>query len=815
MVVAACKADIDFTQGRPYACTYGDDSKCGTGWRCGREGQCHQIGAPGTYLCSRDAGDCEASWVCGVDGFCINPDDAGMNLCLSDSDCFHGYRCNVEGRCTPLNGDVIGPTDSPHGPLNVLGPLVAPDGVTNSGVAFAIQPRTGDPQQDALRSWTMAAVSGNNVTTVTNLFHGNYPVATQDAGTFSQVQQIACAPYGVYVRTDTGIELSFTNGNGTQLPVHTGPNPLGPDWDLRTLAAFGVLPDAGPDRIGVVALSTDGGPDFHLINGLAARPLRQSPEPVRSDLFGYDQCLIAVAPDSVWVEPIAGDAGWSQLSLPELTSGEVCMGTWNGPPLRARGAEPNLLAVVLDTTAPATLDGNYPPTQSRVALFDIGALLRPMSFGPDACIATTDLTCHEARTKMVLGICGACQQPNEALLDFFPLVLGQSYGVQSDCVINGALHTYQVTQDLDGTCHQTRVISTEPQFRQLLDPPYGGSNPFALGKAGQHGELWVGENLIDARPLFLDRAPAGVFRPDSLDGGIVSLHMFADQWIAEVAPQGLPVQPLKAATPIAAQLNGNISDVVLTDRRVGRFRDTTLLFNVIATVNATDETFLPPYSAKSTPRADGKNEIVVRSFDTIYSGHAPDNATAPWTIKQQVVPSAGIPITSILTQVADAGTDQLQGYALTGAGLFRLAQDHNEAWTSTAVSTAPGLRVGLFMEAGAFRLGYDDGRVYALPSNVPLTQPTSAHFQGFLHACGETWAIADQGLMRLAPDDGGTGHWVNEPLDSADPVNFSAAALSGGRLFLVGNLIYVFNAYGGALNFVPQAGCNSTSDAGM
>jgi hypothetical protein len=71
--------------------------------------------------------------------------------------------------------------------------------------------------------------------------------------------------------------------------------------------------------------------------------------------------------------------------------------------------------------------------------------------------------------------------------------------------------------------------------------------------------------------------------------------------------------------------------------------------------------------------------------------------------------------------------------------------------------------------------------------------------------------------MRLAPDDGGTGHWVNEPLDSADPGdagNFSAAALSGGRLFLVNNTIYVFNAYGGALTFMPQAGCNG-SDAGM
>jgi hypothetical protein len=815
----ACKPDIDFNQGHPYACTYGDDSKCGQGWRCGHDMFCHQIGTPGTYQCWRDAGDCEANWVCGVDGFCINPDDAGSNLCLADSDCFHGQRCNVDGRCTPLNGDAIGPTDSPPGPLTVLGPLMAPDGVTNSGVAFAIQPRTGDPQADALRSWTMAAVSGNNVTAITNIFHGNYPVAMVDAGTFSQVQQIATAPNGVYVRTDTGIQMSFTNGNGTQVPVHLGPNPIGNDWDLRSLSATGVglLPDAGNEHYTCVALAIDGGTDYHLINGLAARPVRQGPEPVRSELFGFGQCLIGVSPDQLWSLAIAGDGGWNALSLPELTTGNTCGGSWTGAPLRARGAQPNLLAVVLDTTPPMAVDGNYPPTISRVALYDLSALLRPTGASPEACIATVDSSCHEARVKMVLGVCGACQQPNEALLDFFPLVLGQSYGVQSDCVINSTLHTYEVTQDLDGTCHQTRVISGEPQFRQLLDPPLGGSNPFALAKAGQHGELWAGENLVDARPMFMDRAPFGLFRPESLDGGSVPLHVFADEWVAEVTPQGLAVRELRAPTPIATMVAGNIADVVLTDRRVGRYRDQTLLFNVFATVNATDQTFLPPYSAKATPRADGKLEFVVRSFDTVYSGHAPDTPVPAWSIKQQVVPSPGIPISSIITQVADSGTDQLQGYALTGAGLFRLAQDQHDAWTSTPLSTGPGNRVQVFMEAGASRLGYDDGTVYALPSRVPLTTPRSdVHFQSFLHACGETWAIADPlGLMRLAPDDGGTGHWVNEPLDSADAVNFSGPALSGGRLFFVNNTIYVFNAYGGALTFAPQQGCNATSDAGM
>jgi hypothetical protein len=813
----SCKPDIDFTQGHPYACAYGDDTKCGQGWRCGREMQCHQIGTPGTYLCSRDAGDCEASWACGVDGVCINPDDAGMNACVVDTDCFHGLRCNVEGRCTPLNGDSISPTDSPPGALTVLGPLVAPDGVTNSGVAWSIQPRTGDPQADALRAWTGAAVSRNNVTTFTNIGnHGDVPLVLVDAGTFSQVQQIATAPNGVYIRTDGGIVVSFTNGNGTELPVHfTGNVPFGIDWDLRSFQGTGIgqLPDGGNEHYSCAVLSTDGGPDFHLINGQIVRGLRQSPESVRSELFGFGPCLIAAAPDGLFSGAIAGDGGWGPLSLPELTTnGNTCGGNWSGPPLRARGAEPNLLAVALDTN-PLTPDGG--PTLSKVALFDLGELLKPVSGGPDACAATVDASCHEARVKMVLGVCGACAQLNESLYDFFPLVLGQSYGVQTDCVINGTLHTYEVTQDLDGTCHQTRFMSTEPQFKQLLDPPVGGTNPFALAKAGQHGELWAGENLIGARPLFLDRAPGGVFRPEAQDGGTVPLHMFADEWIAEALPVGLAVQDLKGATPIAAAVTGDAADVVLTDRRVGRYRDPPLLLTVFATVNATDQTFLPPYAARAVSRTDGKLEFVVRSFDTVYSGHAPDVFVGAWTIKQQVVPSAGIPITSLVTQTADAGTDLLQGYALTNAGLFRLTQDQNDAWTSTPVTTAPGNRVAVFMEAGASRLGYDDGTVYALPSRVPLTTPVpNAHFQSFLHACGETWAIADQGLMRLAPDDGGTGHWVNEPLDSADPKNFSAAALSGGRLFQAANTLYVFNAYGGALTFVPQAGCNG-ADAGM
>jgi hypothetical protein len=463
-------------------------------------------------------------------------------------------------------------------------------------------------------------------------------------------------------------------------------------------------------------------------------------------------------------------------------------------------------------------DGNYPPTQSVVALFDLSALRTFASGsdgGPPACAASLSPgTCHDARVQKLVGICSACGLGDESLLDFFPLVLDQNYGVQTDCVVNGNVHTYEVTQSLDGTCNLTRVVSTEPQFNRLLDPPFGGTNPFGLAKAGPHGELYAGDNLLDAPPLFLDRAPGGLFYPQLSDGGLLPLRMFADEWVAELTPQGLAVFEQKGPTPIVASVTNYAGGVVYSDRRVVQVRDNVI--NLFANVIATDATFLPPYGAHATVRNDGKREVIVRSFDTLYSGHAPSNPTAPWPIRLQAIPSGGSPITSLVTWAArnpDAG--QIEGYALTPTGLFAVHQDLSDSWTTTPVPTPPGNRAGLFVEGTSGRLGYEDGTVYALPSRVLLAPGIEGmHFTSFLHACGESWGLNEGGLWRLKPDGGGTGHWVNEPLVGVDPNNFSGDAIVGARLFAIAGALYVFTAHGGALTFTPQGGC-ANSDGGM
>jgi hypothetical protein len=817
-LLLACKPDVDFSQGRPYLCD--SDSQCGSGWRCGLEGVCHQTGTPGTYRCDRDAGACEAGWACGVDGFCIDPDDAGNNACASDSDCFHGLRCDSDGRCVDPRAELLSPNDSPPGLLTVLSPKLLPQGPTGAAVAYAVERRSGNPTADAQRRSRLVFADHGQVLVLLSNPPGLLVVL--DAGYYpSGISAVAVNDFVEWTMADGGLYALgtvATNPLKTPTPVHdaTAGGQLSQDWDIRT---------AFHDNFGLVALARDGGADFHLVSGANGGVVRKGPTAERPELIGLGACLLAGTPSALWsADPGAGtDASiWGALALPELDNDRTAGG--DPKPARLRAATPNLLAVALDLdTLPQQLPDDAGaaqalPTKSDVALYDVGNLLQPgfaADGGPPACAPATGLNGHDTRVKLLLGPCNACEFSSEVLLDFHPLVQDQQYAVQTNCFTNGNLRTYVLTETLDGQCVRTRTSATDPQFQGPYPPYFGGTNPFGVALAGSHGELWAGDNLITAQPVFLDRPAQGLYAPRTSGGALGTLHAFADEYVEQLSDIGFQV--VDAGQPaIACAVVGTTDQVVTLDGRVVQLREGGFL-TPVATVKAPPDTFLPPFFARAVPRADGATEYVLRSFDTLYSGHAPPGATTGFQLKLQVVPAPGTPLTGSAFWAPDgADAGQLVGYVLSPGGLFEVSQASDNSWDSAPVATPPGPRATVFSDGKAGRLAYQDGRLFTLPSRVQLAPGLpGVQFNGFLHACGETWGLtADDGLVRLHPVDGGTGVWVNEPLDSADAYNFSPAALSGGKLIAFNNQIYVFNGTGGALTFVPAQGCGSSPDAG-
>ncbi len=776
LLLGSCKSDVDFTQGRPYQCT--DNSQCGT-------------------------------WVCGVLGTCIDPADAGNNACNTSADCFNGLRCNVEGICVDTTGQLLNLVAAAPGPVTILAPLLLPQGATNGEVAYAADALTGDPSIDSFRNWTFVASYEGQVSIVSSRA-SDYPFRTADGGQFSNVSQVAANQNFAWVMTDTNLFQIDTAGAafGTTTPVHTSTgDPLGPDWDLRT----SYFPN-----VALIAIAQDGGGDFRALHGVGAGVVRSGPFSTRSEIVGMNGCFLAVAP-SVLSVANGVDGGWAQLALPGLAN-SFCGDGGTATPTRVRATTENLLAVAEDCSPPdpTVLDGNYGQSQSRVWLYDVSLLLGPGSNddgGPPACVPVPETSIngfvHDTRVTPVVANCGACDLSNEELLDFFPLVLNQQYAIEATCIAGSTQHTYQVTQALDGSCTRTRVADPSPQFSSGLAPAFGGTNPFALSRGGAHGQLYRGDNLSTSTPLFLDQPPTGIFQPLQRypDAG-VPVRMFVGTREFEVTPFGIEQANIDSNTLIVSTVNGDSANVLLNDGVLVTLKDT--LVYSFGYVVATPDVFIAPYGARQLVRSDGITEHIVRSFDSIYVGHyagAPGN----FPLKLALVPSGGTPISN-LTVLANTDPDAglLTGYALTPTGLFKIDENNDEVWSAVPVSTAPGNRISLFTTLGAqHRLGYDDGTLYALPSRVVIAAPLpdGAQAVDFQPGCSEIFVLSTQGLYRLVADPDGTGHWVNEPLDAGDDFNFSPSALSGGRLFYLSNTLFLFNAYGGALTFVPQGGC--------
>lgn len=98
--------------------------------------------------------------------------------------------------------------------------------------------------------------------------------------------------------------------------------------------------------------------------------------------------------------------------------------------------------------------------------------------------------------------------------------------------------------------------------------------------------------------------------------------------------------------------------------------------------------------------------------------------------------------------------------------------------------------LSVWNDGDRFRLGYDDGTLYSLPSLVPLSNPSPTPVSSYATFCRIVYAATADGLVRLDSDaGGGSAGWIAVSLPS--PLD-GPGALTGGRLYSTGNELDVF-----------------------
>jgi hypothetical protein len=151
-----------------------------------------------------------------------------------------------------------------------------------------------------------------------------------------------------------------------------------------------------------------------------------------------------------------------------------------------------------------------------------------------------------------------------------------------------------------------------------------------------------------------------------------------------------------------------------------------------------------------------------------------------------------------------------RGYVVAQGQLFEVVAPSEVEWRAKPIAVPAGQPMGVWRDGDRGRVVLSDGRVFSLPSLVPLA-PTLPEIPpaaaGFTQMCGQGYVLGGTGVYRLMADpaDSGTGHWValdGGGLLSGDPFP------SSGAVRTIGNHLYVGTSYGAVLRFSAAAMCN-------
>lgn len=202
----------------------------------------------------------------------------------------------------------------------------------------------------------------------------------------------------------------------------------------------------------------------------------------------------------------------------------------------------------------------------------------------------------------------------------------------------------------------------------------------------------------------------------------------------------------------------------------------------------TESVFGPPYHADIASTSDGKEILVISTFDTVLAADITDSVNAPPptdpfsfqeffdAVEPQVKFSAVLrtPVQSLVTLAAksdaDGGSGEVEGYVLQASRVFRFRAPNFNVWRTEEIvledETEP---LAVFADGVRGRVGMKNGRVYSLPTRFALAEELPANAQpatAFHSWCGHVVAVARDGVYRLAQTSAAVATWERLPLPS-------------------------------------------------
>ncbi len=733
-----------------------------------------------TSQTERSKGGCPGNLFCGGDSACHSPEETGSYACRADFDCGGDFRCGPKGVCIDPSGDALR-ADAPDVSIDA-GRLVTSNAPWNTVKALAV----GSTFYERRGAGLLIDVSPVAVSDDTHVyvvatsqqgllgaqpprrfFMGRAPLAgvTELAVARNQVYALAGGKVyffewspspdgGALQELDAG--APYRTAIGTRLSVGSAANPFVIEYTPNA--------DAGDYRVYDTSFEY---PTTNVINVGGFNFGSFSLDHITDTDGRY---VYAVVNGRVWaahriggmLSGSSGPSGWLFSSIGLNSPGRDQLFQCNGT---NETGEDLVFRTLHIGENPDLSQTEHPLVAVQVdAILDGGAVTqRWMRLDPDSTLGGCGSGFPQIDRHVVRGNCPTCA-PGEVLLDLQWGVdpVTRVAALRSECAGPGGMKAfYDLQTDPGGfACYRTRRagVGYRGQGEPLRARTNPGKSAVAFGKnvaVRRDGlDLWV--------PLALDALPsvAASYGPSFVAFG--QRTMFVETPLIGPALHQL-VDPV---SPYPAWISG--SWLFYDDGRVGPVTNLTRPPSE-ARFFATParEDLRPPVLGTSMRGSDGRTYVVMSANDAVLGGEiADDTGTgAPKQLDVKVVPEPQVEVLSFTLLDAprtDAGV-LFEGFVLTENRVFALTAESEQRWTVRALDVIDGEWREVWADHDRGRLGYADGRVYALPSGVQIGSALSGGATDFHQFCGRSWALNETGLYRLDVNpDGGTGVWVEQ-----------------------------------------------------
>jgi hypothetical protein len=729
-----------------------------------------------TSATERTSGNCPGNLFCGGDNACHSPNDQGSYACRGDFDCGGSFRCGPKGVCVDPSADglrVDAPevsldagrfvgSDLPWSQVSVLGvgrtwyqqtgmgvpadasPLAVSDGTAVYSVAVSQQglDETRPPQRFFVGKAPLADV--------TELAVARDQVFALAGGNVYQYQWSPRFDQGPPAVLDAGVP--FGAAIGTRLRVGNSAYPFVMEFTPNDGGMYRVFDTSGQYPVFPYD-ATNQPPNISTITDMA-------------DTDGtyvyaiFDGQLYATLRAPQIITGGGGPAGWHWFTVAVNSPGRDQLIDCSGNRVTSDqfvfrslhiGDNPDLNQV------------EHPLVAAQVdVITDGGVSQHWMRLDPDP---TLDQCGSGIERHVARGNCPACG-PGEQLVD---LQWGidpatSTPALRAECAGPGNTIFYDLQTDATGfACYRTRRPGAG--YRGMGAPVRATSSVSAAGVAFGQNVLVRRDGLDDWTPLTLDAVPIVA---QAYGGRLVALSEHT--LFRETPPFGLVLhQQLDALVAYPAWISGNW--LFYSDGRVGPVSNLELpeadarFFAIPSQQNLT-----PPVLGTKAKGSDGNTYLVMSANDALLGGEVTDDTgmSAPQSVDVKAVPEPQVQILSLAVLDPPASADAgvlFQGFVLTENRVFALDAISQQRWTVSALDVIDGEWRKVWADHDRGRLGYTDGRVFALPSGVQISEALAGGANDYVQLCGRTFALTDHSLYRLDARAGtGVGAWVEQPV---------------------------------------------------